>query len=221
MVAVIQPLPQTPVSPRPAEGRSSALAQLKLLHAEAEETARLANLLGRSLYVGLALPVLGVLTIGLADEVSPVSQLVWCGFVAAVSIALLIAYRHAMRQPFERAALKNFARDLSAILLFAGFAWGAGAFLALPPGTNAVAAILFAAAPAIAVSTLLQQREALFLFLAPAAALAAAGSLLKPFANGTLEAGLILAVSAVIAGAAVLREHWASNSGKPAMLSFP
>jgi hypothetical protein len=221
MVAVMHPLPQTPERHRPAEERTSALAQLKVLHAEAEETARLANLLGRSLYVGLALPVLGVLTIGMADEVSPASQLVWCGFVAAVSIALLIAYRHAMRQPFERATLKNFSKDLSAILLFAGFAWGAGAFLALPVGTYAVAAILFAAAPAIAVAALLRQREALFLFLAPAAALAAAGSLLMPFAHGTLAAGLILTVSAVIAGAAVLREYWAGNSGKPAMLSFP
>jgi len=219
MVAVPKQTPQT--APRPSEGRVSALAQLKSLHTEAEETARLANLLGRSLYVGLALPVLAVLTIGMAVEANPISQLVWCGFVAAVSIALLVAYRHAIHQPFERAVLKDFSKDLSAILLFAGFAWGAGAFLALPAGANAAGAVLFAAAPAIIVTALLRAREALFLFLAPAAALAAAGSLLKPFADGMLAAGLILAVSAVIAGAAVLREHWTGNSGKPAMLSFP
>ena len=221
MAAVTQQMPQTAVSPRPEVEHTSALAQLKTLHAEAAETARLANLLGRSLYAGLVLPVLAVLTIGMADNVNPVSQLVWCALVSAVTFALLLAYRHAMHQPFERSVLKDFSKDLGAILLFAGFAWGAGAFLALPSGASAVAAVLFAAVPAIAVTALLRAREALFLFLAPAAALAAAASLLKPFADSMLVAGLILAVTAAIAGAAVLRERFASKHTKPAMLSFP
>lgn len=221
MVAVTQQMPETAERTRPAVERTSSLARLKSLHAEAVETARLANLLGRSLYVCFTLPVLGMLTIGMAYGASLASQLVWFGFVLAASIALGIAHRQAMRQPFDRTALKAFAQDLNAILLFAGFAWGGGAFLALPAGTYAVGAILFAAVPALAVTALLRAREALYLFLAPAAALVAAASLLKPFSNGMLAAGLILAVSAVIAAAAVLREHWISNSGKPAMLSFP
>lgn len=221
MVAVRQQTPQTTPRSRSPEERTSALAQLKVLHSEAAETAGLANLLGRSLYVALALPVLSILTVGMADGANPASQLVWCGFMMAVAIALFVAYRHAMRRPFERAVLKDFAKDLSAILLFAGFAWGAGAFLALPQGTVAVAAIVFAAAPAIVIAAMLRHREALYLFLAPAAALTAAGSLLRPFADGMLAAGLILAASAVIAGAVVLRDRWTSHSGKPAMLSFP
>jgi len=216
MAVYAQPVPQPVERLRQAEG--GAIARLKLLHAEAEETARLANLLGRSLYAGIALPVLGILAVGLADGISPVWQLVWCGFVASISLALLVAYRHAMRQPFERATLRQFAKDLSAILLFAGFVWGAGAFLALPPGTSAIPAVLFAAAPSVAIAILLREREALFLFLAPVVALTAFASILRPFADGMLDGGLIVAVCAAIAAGSMLAER---RGSKPAMLSLP
>lgn len=216
MATVAHLLPQP--SERLQRTETGALARLKVLHAEAEETARLANLLGRSLYAGLALPVLGIVTVGLADGASPVWQLIWCGFVASVSLALLVAYRHAMRQPFERSTLKAFAKDLSAILLFAGFVWGAGAFLALPAGTSAIPAILFAAAPAIAVAAFLREREAVFLFVLPVVATAAFGSVARPFADGLLDGGLIAAACAIVAGASVLCER---RSSRPAMLSLP
>ena len=43
------------------------------------------------------------------DGVNPAAQLVWCGFLAIVSLAMLIAYRRAMKKPFERPVLKEFA----------------------------------------------------------------------------------------------------------------
>jgi hypothetical protein len=115
-------------------------------------------------------------------------------------------------------ALKSFAKDLSAILLYAGFAWGAGAFLALPAGTNVAAAILFAAAPGIAIAALLREREAVFLFLAPVATLGSFASVLRPFADGALTAGLILIACAAVAAAAVLRDRRGGDFVKPAML---
>lgn len=221
MVAVVQSQPRRAEPVPQTDDRARAIARLKLLHAEAEETARLANLLGRSLYAGIALPVLGIVTIGLSNEVNPIRQLVWCTFVAAVSLAMLFAYRHAMRKPFERTALRAFSKDLSAILLLAGFVWGAGAFLALPEGTTAIPAILFAAVPAAAVAYLLRDRGALLLFLAPVAVLAAFGSVLQPFAHGAILAGLILATCGVVAGVAVLVERKTADASKPAMLSLP
>jgi len=220
MVAITQ-LFQRPERLPKTDERTSAIARLKALHSEAAETAFLANLLGRSLYAGIALPVLGILAIGLCDGVNPAAQLVWCGFLAIVSLAMLIAYRRAMRKPFERPVLKEFAKDLSAILLFAGIAWGAGAFLALPVGTSAVAAITFAAAPSIIIAYLLRDREALYLFLAPVAALTLMACFLKPFADGVLAAGLVTLASAAIAGVALYFDRMTGAASRPAMLSLP
>jgi hypothetical protein len=197
------------------------IAKLALLHAEAEETARLANLLGRSLYAAIALPLLGVLTVGLAGGTGLARPLVWCAFVAAAAIVMLRAYFHTIGQPFERAALKSFAKDMSAILLYAGFAWGAGAFLALPAGTDIAVAVLFAAAPGIAIASLLREREAVFLFLVPVATLASFASLLQPFAGGALAAGLILIACAAVAAGVVLRDRRDGDFVRPAMLSLP
>ncbi len=196
-----------------------AIVKLANLRTEAEETARLANLLGRSLYAAIVLPVLGALTIGLAEGMSLSSQLVWGGFVALSSVAMLRAYTHTIGQPFERAALKSFAKDLSAILLYTGFAWGAGAFLALPAATGMAAAILFATVPAVAIALLLREREAVFLFLAPVATLASFASVLRPFADGALDAGLILVACAAIAGFTALIDRRATGGFvRPAML---
>ena len=198
--------------------QSGGIAKLALLYAEAEETARLANLLGRSLYAAIALLLLGALTVGLAEGTELIRPLVWCAFVAAAAIAMLSAYFHTIGRPFERVALKSFAEDMSAILLYSGFAWGAGTFLVLPAGTGMAAAILFAAAPGIAIAALLREREAVFLFLAPVATLAAFASVLRPFAGGALAAGLILIAGAGIAAAVVLRDRRGGDFVKPAVL---
>ena len=222
MVAITQLYPSQPQDPQSKrKDRGGSIARLKALHNEAEETARLANILGRSLYAGLALPLLAILTVSLSVEMSPGPQLVWCLFVGAVSIAILYAYRQAMRQPFERATLKHFAKDLSAILLFAGFAWGSGAFLALPVETALIAALTFAAVPAILIAYLLRDREALFLFLAPVAVLTASACLIKPFANAGWAAALTITTALVIAGASILYQRLTGENNKPAMLSLP
>lgn len=221
MVAIRQILPHGADRPEKDETQVGSLAKLKLLHAEAEETARLANPLGRSLYAGITLPVLAILTIGLSVEMRPAPQLLWCLFVAAVAGAILIAYRNAMRRPFERAALRDFAKDLSAILLFAGFAWGSGAFLALPVATAALPAILFVALPAVVIAYLLRDREALLLFLAPSTALTTIASLLKPFEGGVGVAALIVATSAAIVGATFAYDRVRGTQSRPAMLSLP
>jgi hypothetical protein len=206
------------VSGQTDNDQSGGIAKLALLHAEAEETARLANLLGRSLYAAIALPLLAVLTVGLAGGTGMARPLVWCAFVAAAAIAMLRVYFQTIGQPFERVALKSFAKDMSAILLYAGFAWGAGAFLVLSAGTNLAAAVLFAAAPGIAVAAILREREAVFLFLAPVAALASFASVLRPFAGGALAAGLILIACAAVAAAVVLWDRRGGDFVRPAML---
>lgn len=203
----------------PPEG--NAITRLKTLHSEAEETARLANILGRSLYVGVALPIMAILTATLSVDANPAAQLVWFVLVGAVAVAVLVAYRHAMRQPFERPTLINFAKDLSAILLFAGFAWGAGAFLALSGETPIAVTQLFAFAPAAIIACLLRDRKALFLFLTPATALVVAASFVKPLTGGLWTATIVFAVAAITLGATALYEKLTGERSKPAMLSLP
>ena len=227
MVAIANPqaIPQT--DERPSEeidrqsGQSAGIAKLAHLHAEAEETARLANLLGRSLYLAIGLPALALLTLALVDGVGLAQPLIWCAFVAAAAVAMLRAYFQTIGRPFERAALRSFASDMSAILLFAGFAWGAGAFLALPAGSSIASAILFAAVPGIVVAALLREREAIFLFLAPIATLTSFASVLRPFAEAPLCTALILIVCALIAGAAALRARRGVAFNRPALLPLP
>ena len=143
----------------------------------------------------------------------------WCAFVALGSIAMLRVYAHTIGQSFQRPALKSFAETLSPMLLYAGFAWGAGAFLALPVSTDPLAAMAFVAVPSTAIAALLRERDAVFLFLAPMGLLASFASVLRPFADGALTAGLTLILCAAIAGGVVLAaRRRAGEFVRPAML---
>jgi hypothetical protein len=184
------------------------VARLAALHVEARETARLANLLGRSAYAVLALPAMTLATLALSELGGGLVQaFVWIVFMTVATGAILFAYRRTIGQPFERAALKSFSQDLSAILVFAGFAWGAGAFLALAPHTAIGAPALFVATAAASVGLLLREREMVFLFLAPAATLTSFACVLRPTAGGALDAALVLIASATVAGIAILAER--------------
>jgi hypothetical protein len=188
------PISETPQNP---------VALLAALHREAEETSRLANLLGRSIHVAVALPVFAAATlafggVGLGESIA------WIVFVLTASGAIALSYRRTIGQPFERTALLSFSRDLSAIMLFAGFAWGAGAFLALPAGASIAVAALFAAGAGAAIALLLRERENAFLFLAPATALTSFACVLRPLDAGALGAAAVLMGAAIVAAAVVL-----------------
>ncbi|HWA88483.1 MAG TPA: hypothetical protein VG889_00500 [Rhizomicrobium sp.] len=178
------------------------VARLAELHREGEETARLANLLGRSIHVAVALPVLATATLA-AGQVGLAESAAWLFFLLAGSAAIAVAWRRTIAQPFERAALSSFAKDLSAILVFAGFAWGAGAFLALPAGAGLGLVVLFAAGAGAAVAVLLRERECAFLFLAPVAAMTSFACVLRPLGAGALDAALVLIACIAVAAATV------------------
>ena len=201
----------------------SSVVKLAALHVEARETARLANLLGRSAYVVLALPALTLAALavsGLSDGL--VRPLVWAAFMAMATAAIVIAYRHAIGRPFERDALKSFSQDLSAILLFAGFAWGAGAFLAMPTNLPTGAMAIFLAAAGASVGLLLREQEMLFRFLAPATVLASLACVLRPSTGGVLDLALVLIVSAAIGGASMLAERMRDRASEmPELAGLP
>ena len=218
MAARVNPLfdiamPTQPLVDEPASEPRSAFARLAMLHAEAKETARLANLLGRSLYAAFALPAASTLTIILTWGASAASAVAWTIFIIVASLAIARTYAVAIGRPFESAALRTFARDLRAVLLYAGFAWGAGAFLILSAAAPIGSVLAFATAPALGLGLLLRERSAALLFLAPVAALTSFACVLRPLTAGAVNAALVLIVCAFVAGALALAERRAVQTG--------
>jgi hypothetical protein len=175
------------------------LARLKALHEEAEETARLANLLGRTLYAGIVLALGSAATAALATT-SVSRQMGWLILMFLAIGAVFHAYRHTMAAPFERAALRSFAEDLKAILLYAGFAWGAGAFLALGVAANPFAAIFYSGGMIAALALLLRSSAPVVYFAIPSAMLCAVSSL--------LGAHVLAAIGVLVAGTAIAAASW-------------
>ena len=183
---------------------SSAVAKLAILHAEAEETSRLAKLLGRSLHAAIALPLAAMMPIALSADAGAAPRVAWAVLIIVASLAIARAYANTIGRPFERAALHTFANDLTAVLLYCGIAWGAGAFLVLSQSSPVGSALVFATAPALGLGLLLRDRRAILLFLAPAAALTAFACVLRPFSAGTMNAVLVLIACAILAAALIV-----------------
>jgi hypothetical protein len=206
MAAIARASSTTQVEISTAEDVRHPVAMLAALHAEAEETARLANLLGRSIHAAIALAAMTAIVFALGGNgLAP--SLAWLTFMAVAVGATALAYRRTIAQPFAREALKSFSQDFNPILLFAGFAWGAGAFLALPAAAAPGTALVFAAGAGAALAVLLREREAVFLFLAPATALTAFACVLRPLPGNVLEAALVLLGAGAVAGAMLLAER--------------
>jgi hypothetical protein len=175
------------------------LAQLARLYDEAAETSLLANLLGRAPRAAEVLAACALVVAAISFAAMPVAQIaVWLALVGV-----------AIAAPFERAALKNFAGDLSAILFYAGFAWGAGAFLALP--AQPIALVLFTAVPAALIAGLLRARDQALFFLAPVAAFGMAAALIRPVPQGLAAAAMVAFACALIAGVS----HWIEKNSSP------
>ncbi len=196
------PEADTPFSPERVFTPHVEIARLAALHDEARETALLANLLGRAPYVAAALAAAAVITAWFnIGAISSAEIGTWLVLMLIGVGAMARAYRQAIAAPFERASLRNFAADLTAIMIYLGFAWGAGAYLALSGATPPLALVLFAAVPAALVAFTLRQRDSAFVFVAPVTALAAFAAVLRPLPEGPLTAAFVLIACAAVGGA--------------------
>ena len=194
-----------PAAPKPQDDRapvSMGVAQLALLHDEARETALLANLLGRTSYAASTLAVAALATALLARGTMPVAEpAVWLVLMLIGVGAMARNYSRAIQQPFERGILREFAYDLNAIAVYAGFAWGAGAYLALGPQTSPLALAAFATLVPAVMAVTLRTREISLAFLAPSASLSAFAAVLRPLPEGPLAAAFVLIACAAVGGA--------------------
>jgi hypothetical protein len=189
--------------PAPAIVPGADMMRLAALHREAEETALLANLLGRAPYAAALLALAAVLVAAPAAASEPLAPLlVWLALMALGLGAAGRAYARTIGAPFDRASLHRFAQDLGAVLTYMGFAWGAGAFLALPVTAGPLEAAIFAALPPALVAASLRNRVAVLQFLAPAALLSAFAMVLRPLPDGALASALTLLAAVAVAGCA-------------------
>ncbi|MDE3116643.1 MAG: hypothetical protein KGL26_13660 [Pseudomonadota bacterium] len=190
------------------------MMRLAALHREAEETALLANLLGRAPYAAAFLALAALLVAASAVAAEPLVPLVvWLALMALGLAAAGQAYARTIGAPFERTALHRFAQNLGAVLTYTGFAWGAGAFLALPVAAGPLAAAAFAVLPPALVAVTLRNRVATLQFLAPATLLSTIAMVLRPLPDGPLAAALTLLAAASVAGGATWLDHRPGRGG--------
>ena len=203
-------LPVSTPQSREAEAATSLarayLTRLSQLHDEAAKTALLANLLGRAPYAAAALAAAAVVTAVLAG--APAAELgTWLVLVAAGVGAAARAYAKAIRAPFELATLQGFARDLSATLVYAGFAFGAGAILVLPANVSLLALLAFGVGVPALIGAFLRVRDMTLCFLVPAVTLSAFAAVLRPFQGGVMDMAAMLIAGAAVAVAVQLAER--------------
>ncbi|HEY5337552.1 MAG TPA: hypothetical protein VIJ85_05065 [Rhizomicrobium sp.] len=208
--------PEVEVFPARSEPKAEPrndIEKLAMLHDEARETAILANLLGRAPYAAAALIVLALGTLALSLGTMPIAEpATWAVLMLIGAGAILRSYMRAIGEPFERATLREFAADLNAIALYCGFAWGAGAYLAIGPHIAPLALAAFAVLPAIAIAATLRAKEIVIGFVAPVAALTAFAAVLRPLPGGPLGAAFVLIACGAV-GAAIF---WTARFFEPA-----
>ena len=201
--------------PQNAEPRSP-IERLAMLHDEARETAILANMLGRTPYVAGALAVFTLAAIAANLGNMPVAEPATWAMLMLIGVGAIIrSYARTIAQPFELSALREFSADLHAILLYCGFAWGAGAYLAIGPAASPLVLLAFSAGAALIVAGLLRTKEIALGFVAPVAALAAFATVLRPLPAGPLGAAFVLIACAAV-GAAIF---WADRFFEPTPLA--
>ncbi|HET7336235.1 MAG TPA: hypothetical protein VFI93_14055 [Rhizomicrobium sp.] len=220
--ATPQPPSQIQPQPAPESGPHADMVRLAGLHAEAAMTAHFANLLGRGPLLGAALIAASACVAGFAFGHAPIAEIAaWLLLMLAGCGALAKSYRQAIRAPFELVPLRAFAEDLKAIMLYCGFAWGAGAYLALPADTGLTGILMFSAGAAALFAITLRNKGTAIAFLAPVAGMSAFAAVLRPLQDGALASALVLIGCAAIAGALYAAETLMTRANRtPALNSI-
>jgi len=195
------------------------LARLALLHDEARETALLANLLGRTPYAAAALAIASLFAVLAGLGAMPAAEPAIWMILSLIGIgAMARIYARAIERPFERASLREFSSDVRAAIVYAGFAWGAGAFLVLSPETGPIGLLLYMLAAPVVVACTLRERELALGFLAPAATLCAFATVLRPLPDGPLAAAFVVIAAGLAACAIFWGERLLAPHAAPAKL---
>lgn len=183
----------------------AALEQLSSIHAEHAQAAQRMAFLQSTANAALALLLLGVAALVFGAGTSLRLCFTWSLLVLLGICALLRC--HIRSTASDRASVGEAVKDLRAILLYAGFAWGTGALLVLPAATGAVAAVLFTVTPGIAMALLLRDQSGTLAFLVPLTAISILAAILRPWPDAGLDTALLLMLQSGIAACVILRNR--------------
>jgi hypothetical protein len=201
-------------SPSLAESEEPALRRLAFLHEECVETARHAEQLARTPLAACALIFGCAIVVALSAQSVPLGTLgLWALLVLAGAFGMLRLVQQTERAAFELMPLRAFALDLNAMLLYAGFAWGAGAFLAVPPDASALTLEWYAVGASLAVTGLFRAPVPTLCFVVPSTSLAVAAALVG--AAGTPAAAMIMLLALVLAGSSSWAERRKARLTRP------
>ena len=159
----------------PALPAATPLVRLVRLHEEFAIAAHLAGALTRVPYAAYALLTgCGLLVSASLHAVTPLLLVLWTSLVLAAALGLKGIARQAERTGAELLPLRAATQDLNAMLLYAGFAWGSGAFLLTPALLSAGSLLGFSAGSAAVAALVLGARTPLMVFVIPVHLLSAA-----------------------------------------------
>jgi hypothetical protein len=184
---------------------SSALVRLRALHDEASEAIGLGRFLASAVHAGAALILMGMGLLSFAAGTALQPCFAWSVLVLLGVGALLKSYIRSTASAFDRAPMREAAKDLRALLFYCGFAWGAGALLVLSPVAATPLVLGFAGFPSLCLALLVRDREGSLAFLIPVTALTIAAALIRPWQGAGLDTALLLALQSAIAGHILLR----------------
>ena len=169
---------------------ADAFDRLVRLHAETSEAGRLVVFLRAALNAASVFMLMGTCVL-LLGGATLAHNFAWAALMLVGVTALLYSYIRTNAAVFDRAPISESARNLRLIFLYMGFAWGAGAFLAVPAMPSSVAAVLFAAIPTLLLALLLRDGPAIALFLVSAGLLTVAAAFLHAWPHPIRDALLI------------------------------
>jgi hypothetical protein len=122
----------------------------------------------------------------------------WAGLVVVGAAAMLLVFMRARSRTLDRMSWGEAARDLRAISFYAGFSWGAGAFLLLGNDPAPLMGLCFAALPSTLVALVLEDCAAGLAFVAPVTLLSAAAIILRPWGQEAITLAMLLLVQGFI-----------------------
>jgi hypothetical protein len=185
----------------------AALDQLARLHTETTQASRQVKFLRSAVHAASLFMLMGTCVLSLGGGPTIGHNFSWAALVLIGVTALLYSFIRTNAAVFGRAPISEAARNLRVILFYMGVAWGAGAFLAVPPALPASQAILFAVIPAMLMALLLNDLAGLAAFQAPAGALTIWSAFAQPWPHAGLDALLILMLQWGLFAAIALRRR--------------
>lgn len=183
-----------------------ALDQLARLHLETHQTHRLARFLASSAHAALTFMLGTVLVFLLGRTESLGRDFSWALMILIGVLALLECHIRAHAALFSKMPAAR-AKELRLVFVYMGFAWGAGAFLALPADPGPLAVFLFMALPGTVLAFLIPDALGFTLFLAPAGLMTIGAALIRDFPHAGLDLSLILILQWGLFSGAFLRNR--------------